>query len=293
MSSLAANANATPTRAVRTDIPARLDRLPWGRWHWRVVDRARHHLDPRRARGHARRRASAACSRSRHAAPDRDAGRLRRARPTSPARCSARWSSATSPTGSAARGSSWSRSASTWSRRSLTALRLELRELRALPLPHRRRHRRRVRGHQLGHRRADPGARARPRRPRDQRQLLVGAALGALPTHRAARPGMFAADARLAARASASARCSASAILLVRRHVPESPRWLLLHGRATEAERIVARSSARSTRHGTGTLAAPAMADHRVRRAARSASARSRDVMLTDVPAPRACSASR
>ncbi|MEO8250696.1 MAG: MFS transporter, partial [Burkholderiales bacterium] len=22
---------------VHTDIPARLDRLPWSRWHWRVV----------------------------------------------------------------------------------------------------------------------------------------------------------------------------------------------------------------------------------------------------------------
>ncbi len=26
-----------PGEAIRTDVPARMDRLPWGRWHWRVV----------------------------------------------------------------------------------------------------------------------------------------------------------------------------------------------------------------------------------------------------------------
>ena len=42
----------------------------------------------------------------------------------------------------------------------------------ALPLPHRRGHRRRIRGDQLDHPGTDPGARARLDRPRHQRQLL-------------------------------------------------------------------------------------------------------------------------
>jgi MFS family permease len=29
--------NAVSTKAVRTDVPARMDRLPWSRWHWLVV----------------------------------------------------------------------------------------------------------------------------------------------------------------------------------------------------------------------------------------------------------------
>ena len=27
----------TSAQVIRTNIPARMDRLPWSRWHWRVV----------------------------------------------------------------------------------------------------------------------------------------------------------------------------------------------------------------------------------------------------------------
>src|ERR1700730_11291987 len=31
------NSSKSKTKAVRTTIPARMDRLPWSRWHWLVV----------------------------------------------------------------------------------------------------------------------------------------------------------------------------------------------------------------------------------------------------------------
>src|SRR5712691_3933256 len=31
------NSSESKTKAVRTTIPARMDRLPWSRWHWLVV----------------------------------------------------------------------------------------------------------------------------------------------------------------------------------------------------------------------------------------------------------------
>jgi MFS family permease len=66
----------------------------------------------------------------------------------------------------------------------------------------------------------------------------VGAALGALVSLLLLDEGLFAADVgwRLAFGLGAILGLG---ILLVRRHVPESPRWLFIHGHEEEAERIV------------------------------------------------------
>ena len=37
MSSTTSTEAAPKKKAFETDVPARLDRLPWGSWHWRVV----------------------------------------------------------------------------------------------------------------------------------------------------------------------------------------------------------------------------------------------------------------
>ena len=109
----------------------------------------------------------------------------------------------------------------------------------ACALPHRRRHRRRVRRHQLRDRRADPGQVPRPHRPRHQR-LVLGRCRGRSAAHDpAARPDRRQRLGSAGGSPSVSARSSAVGILLVRRHVPESPRWLFIHGREDEGEEIV------------------------------------------------------
>ena len=140
-------------------------------------------------------------------------------------------------------------------------LRVRALVLLRLPVPDRHGHRRRVRRDQLGDRRADPGAQPRPVDLAINGSFWVGAA--------DRRPGRAAAarhvDLRRATSAggwpSAPARSSASAILLVRRHVPESPRWLFIHGREDEAERIVAQIE-EEVRRETGRGAAARRGEH-------------------------------
>ncbi len=161
------------TGTVTTKVPARLDRLPWSRWHWMIIiglgtvwildglevtivgnisaqiskpgQRDRHHAgaDHRARRGDVRGRRLRGCPvlrladrpvRPQEALHDH-AGRL-------PGRHRA-------------------------DRAVLRAL-----VVLPVPVPHRVRHRRRVRGHQLGHRRADPQPAPRPHRHHHQRHLL-------------------------------------------------------------------------------------------------------------------------
>ena len=150
---------------VETRIPARLDRLPWTRWHWMVIIAlgtvwvldglevtivgaisSRLHREGIRA-GDQRR------SRSAQAAAIYVAGACLGA--LFFGYLTDRFGRKKLFTGDARRCTCVATVA--------TAFSLGLPVLRRLPLLHRRGHRRRVLGDQLGDRRADPGARARAR----------------------------------------------------------------------------------------------------------------------------------
>ncbi len=158
---------------IETDIPARLDRLPWTGFHTPRHRRPRHHLDPRRPRGDVgrlgcrrvagkpgaaffggrggcgRQRLSRGCGRRRAAVRLSD----RPVRPPQAVLCDV--------------GGLPDRDCG-------DRLLVGFRELCAVPLSDRRRHRRRIRRDQLGDPGIGAGAVSRAHRSRDQRQLLAG-----------------------------------------------------------------------------------------------------------------------
>mgnify|MGYP003693658899 CR=1 FL=1 len=173
-----------------------------------------------------------------------------RAAPISRAPCWARCSSAGSPTGSGASGCSSSRSRVYLVATAATALVVESVELRAVPLPHRRRHRRRIHRDQFDH----PGARSR-------RATAAGpissstAASGSAPRVGAAAsivlldPALLPPDLgwRVAFLIGAALGL---VIFLMRMWIPESPRWLMTHGRVDEANAIARRHRGRLRARG-------------------------------------------
>ena len=232
------------TDIVETDIPARLDRLPWSRFHTLVVVALGitwilDGLEVTLAGSVAGALKAARCCSS--AMPTSASPPA----PTWPARCWARCSSAGSPTGSGARSSSSSRLRVYLVATAATALVVEFLELRAVPLPHRRRHRRRIRGDQFDHPGAHSGARARLDRSRRSTAASGSARRsGALGSIVLLDPALFAPDIGWRVGFCIGA-VLALVILFMRLWLPESPRWLITHGRAAEAERDRRRHRAR------------------------------------------------
>ena len=124
------------------------------------------------------------------------------------------------------------------------------RELLPVPLSDRRRHRRRVQRRKFHHSGDDPGAIPWLDGPRARRHVLdrwrawSGELRSCFSTLQTSIPRSAGGSGSL------SARFSASAFSFLRSFLPESPRWLAIHGREEEAEKVVSDIEAGFRKHG-------------------------------------------
>ena len=228
------------TGTIETKIPARLDRLPWSRFHWMVIIGLGTVwiLDGWRSRSSAR---------SPDACPNPAPGSVSLPREVSGLAASLYVAGAC--VGALIFGQLTDR----YGRKKLFMITLGIylvgddahgllvltAVVLRLPLCHWYGHRRGVQRDQLGDRRADPGQASRSRRHLDQRQLLGrGDRRRAAGGVRTEHQSIFAINIgwRLC---FALGAVLGLGVLMIRRNVPESPRWLFIHGREDEAEEIV------------------------------------------------------